>query len=293
MGRADGSGSAKKILFNPYSADAVAIDAEEKRLYYTNMTLLSRYDGNLMRADIVGDQIENVTPVVPNGMGLRTPKQLILDKKNRKIYFADREGRRIYRVPMDGIENENELEVLVDFTSKPEDQHQFVGVALDSNKSEFYWTDRLTNTIWRASSNLGLTITLKNLSQYATPILTYEEGMLLELDLDHVNHHLYFTDRGEGNEFFGETLPAGFVGRVDLNNLAAGYEVVVPNLLKDPVGLAISPESGYLYFSTSEDGKIFRRPLQGGDIEQIHQGRPFCEGMYFVDWDKSSPVEEI
>lgn len=283
-GAADGSAPAKKILFNPFSPDAVAIDKENKRIYFTNMRLMDDDNGNLMSADIEKGELTNLTYVVPDGLGIRTPKQLALDKVNQQVYFADREGRRIYRVPMAGIKKASELEVLVDFTSLPENQHQFVGVAVDESHEQFYWTDRFTNTIWRASVNAEHIITPANLAEQASRILTYQQGMLLEIDIDHINRHLYFTDRGEGNEFIGETLPAGFIGRVDLNNLEAGYEVIVPGLLKDPVGLSVSPETGFLYYSTSEDCRIFRRSMRDGQITQIHQGRPFCEGMKFVNW---------
>lgn len=283
-GSADGSEPAKKIMFNPFSPDAVAIDKKNKQIYMTNMNLLDDSNGNIMRADFNGGELTNITLVVPDGMGVRTPKQLVLDETQRKVYFSDREGRRVYRAPMDGVKANADLEILVDFTALPESEHQFVGIAIDEQTQQFYWTDRFTNTIWRASSELDHVITPDTISVDATQILTYDEGMLLEIDIDFDNNHLYFTDRGEGNELFGETLPAGFVGKVDLNNLEAGFEVIVPDLLKDPVGLSVSSETGYLYYSTSEDCKLFRKPLAGGNSEQIHEGRAMCEGMKFVSW---------
>lgn len=284
-GSADGSQPAGKIMFNPYSPDAVAIDGENKQIYMTNMKLLDGDNGNIMRADIDGEELTNIVLIVPNGTGVRTPKQLVLDKVHRKVYFSDREGRRVYRAPMDGVKQDSDLEILVDFTSLPETDHQFVGVAVDKRNQQFYWTDRFTNTIWRASAELGRVITPETIATDAEQFLTYDEGMLLEIDIDYRNNDLYFTDRGEGNELFGETLPAGFIGRVSIDNPQAGFDVVVPDLLKDPVGLSVSPETGYLYYSTSEDCKIFRKPLAGGDSELIHEGRALCEGMKLVDWE--------
>lgn len=286
-GSADGSSPSKKVMFNPFSPDAIEIDVAEKTLYFTNMTLLDDDDGSVMSAKIVGNELSEFQTVVPEGVGLKTPKQIVLSKKHHDLYFADREGQRVYRVPKTGMKIGTDLEILVDFTDAPVDQHQFVGVAIDDVNGLFYWTDRFTNTIWRASINLDAPITPSSIHQKATKVLSYKEGMLIELDIDPINNHLYFTDRGEGNEFIGETLPAGFVGRVDLNDLAQGFEVVVPNLLKDPVGLSVSPETGYLYYSTSEDCWVFRLALKGGKPEQIHKGRPFCEGMKIVNWDSA------
>jgi len=285
-GAADGSTPAKKIITLPDSPDAVAVDKAAKRLYFTNMSLLNANDANVQRADIVNGRLANIVNVVPKGSGLKTPKQLVLDEASGKLYFADREGRKIFRAPMSGVKVPSDLEVLVDFTALPQDQHQFVGIALDSTRSEFYWTDRLTNTIWRARTDLGVTITLDNLSQYASPIHSYAQGMLIELALDLQNRYLYFSDRGEGNELIGATLPAGFIARIDLANPLAGAEMLVTGLLKDPVGIHVSPETGFLFYSTSEDGKIFRKPLNGGPAELIHNSYPLSEGMDFVDWNQ-------
>lgn len=94
-GSADGSTRARKIYCSQLNIDAVVADKENKRLYFTNMTLLNPNDGSVQRGDIVDGRLKNIADVVPKGWGLKTPKQLSLDKANNKVYVADREGRTI------------------------------------------------------------------------------------------------------------------------------------------------------------------------------------------------------
>ncbi|MHC1697455.1 MAG: hypothetical protein AB9919_05200 [Geobacteraceae bacterium] len=63
-------------------------------------------DGSIERADLDG---QNRTMIVPEG-GTFTPKQLHLDKKNRKLYWSDRERMRAMRSNLDG----SNIETLVE-----------------------------------------------------------------------------------------------------------------------------------------------------------------------------------
>lgn len=271
-GPADGSGPARKIHQNALSPDGLAIDAAHRHIYFTNMSLLDPHDASVQRGELLDGRLQRVMDIVPEGWGLRTPKQIKLDLVRRHVYFADREGRRIYRAPMDGCRERADLEVLVDFTSLPETAHQFVGVEIDAERQEFYWSDRLTNTIWRAPSTLREPVTPVNLSQHATRIVSYPIGMVTDLALDARRRLLYWADRGEGNELIGATLPAGFIARIALEAPNASVEHLVSDVRKDPVGLALSADGQTLFYGHTEDGRVFSLSLRpGAQPRQLHR----------------------
>lgn len=284
-GTADGSSPARKLYSTGKNPDGLAIDKAAKRIYFTNMTLLNSQSGNVQRGDLVNGRVVNVIDLVPDGLGLKTPKQLELDEVNRHVYFSDREGRRVYRVPMNGLKKTQDLEVLVDFTSKPDTEHQFVGVQVDPARGEFYWTDRFTNTIWRARTDLGTPVTPANAEQLATKVVSYSPtlGMITDLALDTRNRRMYWADRGEGRELLGETLPAGFIARIALDTPDAPIELLARGLLKDPVGIALDVDNGLLFFGNTEDGRIFSLPIHGGTPKALHKS-VLAAGLIHVDW---------
>jgi DNA-binding beta-propeller fold protein YncE len=64
--------------------DGIVVDLEAGHLYWTNMgSSVSANDGSIYRADLDG---KSLTTIVPEGR-THTPKQLQIDKKNRKLYW--------------------------------------------------------------------------------------------------------------------------------------------------------------------------------------------------------------
>src|SRR5258708_15853522 len=78
--------------------DGVVVNVEAGYIYWTNMGSVGANDGSIFRADLDG---KNLTTIVPEGR-THTPKQLQLDKQNGKLYWSDREGRRVMRANLDG-----------------------------------------------------------------------------------------------------------------------------------------------------------------------------------------------
>src|SRR6267143_2111882 len=117
--------------------DGIVVDTEAGHLYWTNMGNPNANDGSIERADIDG---RNASHIVSNG-GTFTPKQLQLDRKNRKLYWSDGEGMRVMRANLDG----SKIETLVDTSqgdARPgKDAKKWcVGIALDIEGGKFYWT---------------------------------------------------------------------------------------------------------------------------------------------------------
>lgn len=86
--------------------DGLAIDGAAGHLYWTNMGNLKANDGSILRSDLDG---KHMTTIVPSG-GTFTPKQIQIDKVNGKLYWSDREGMRVMRANLDGLN----VETLVD-----------------------------------------------------------------------------------------------------------------------------------------------------------------------------------
>src|SRR5256712_8746804 len=94
--------------------DGIVVDGEAGHIYWTNMGVASMNDGSIERADVDG---RNRQTIVPQG-GTFTPKQLQLDRTNRKLYWSDREGMRVMRANLDG----SQLETLVETGRGDEDR---------------------------------------------------------------------------------------------------------------------------------------------------------------------------
>src|ERR1700747_360686 len=96
-------------------------------------------DGTIDRADLDGKKTTNI---VPSG-ATWTPKQLHLDRKNRKLYWSDREGMRVMRANLDG----SKVETLVDSSqgdARPgSDARKWcIGIAVDTDRGQIYWTQK-------------------------------------------------------------------------------------------------------------------------------------------------------
>src|SRR5271167_119741 len=119
--------------------DGLAIDAAAGHLYWTNMGNLKVNDGSILRSDLDGKHM--ITIIQPGGTF--TPKQLQIDKVNRKLYWSDREGMRVMRANLDG----SSIETLVDASegdARPgaDARKWCVGIAVDAAGGKFYWTQK-------------------------------------------------------------------------------------------------------------------------------------------------------
>src|SRR3984957_17471826 len=177
--------------------DGIVVDTEAGHLYWTNMGNPNANDGSIERADFDGN---NATHIVLNG-GTFSPKQLELDRKNRKLYWSEREGMRIMRANLDG----SKIETLVDTSqgdSRPgSDQRKWcVGIAVDTDGGKFYWTqkgghDAGLGRICRGNIQVPRGQSAENRRDIELLYDNLPEP--IDLDLDPVNRALYWTDRGD------------------------------------------------------------------------------------------------
>jgi sugar lactone lactonase YvrE len=263
---ADGSDMHVLAMGNGIAApDGVAVDVESGFVYWTNMGsgLGGANLGSLQRTPLDGGTIETV---VPQGV-TNTPKQMTIDHVNRKLYWCDREGAKVWRADMDG----GNPEIL----ASGHGFNQLVGVTLDVPGGKVYFTDRNNRKILRmglempAGETHATRTDLEELFAFPTGSMPID----LELDLD--QRMIYWTDRGLGTlQRAGMDLPAGqsAANRDDVEVLASG--------LGDTIGVSIDHQDGEVYF-TALTGQVWRARLDGSDREEVARSNA-ATGVSFV-----------
>ena len=154
-------------------------------------------DGSIERADFDG---RNRTTIVAKG-GTFTPKQIQLEKKTRKLYWCDREGMRVMRADLDG----SHIETLVDTSHGdsrpgPDASRWCVGVAVDVDGGQFYWTQKGPDNAGKGRlCRAGIEIPTGQTASDRADIEVLYDGLPepIDLDLDLNNRVMYWTDRGD------------------------------------------------------------------------------------------------
>jgi DNA-binding beta-propeller fold protein YncE len=253
----DGS-DPKTIVSGCRLPDGVAVDAAAGHIYWTNMGVPSRNDGSIERADLDGS---HRTTIVPAG-GTFTPKQLVIDRKNRRLYWSDREGMRVMRCRLDG----SALETLVETGRGDADRrvqtNWCVGIAVDPERGHVYWTQKGTDNgnvgrIFRA----GIDIPKGQTAANRKDIEVLYEGLPepIDLEIDFANRRLYWTDRGDPPR--GNT-----VNRAPLHSAARerpAPEVVFDHLMEG-IGIALDVP-GARMFMTDLGGSVYEPALDGSE----------------------------
>src|SRR5215469_13666034 len=173
---ADGS-DRKVIVSGCRHPDGIVVDVEAGHIYWTDMGIPNVNDGSIERADLDG---QNRTMIVPPGG--------ILDKKNGKLYWSDREGMRVMRSNLDG----SRIETLVQNGQADEDRRDqmkwCVGITVDVGREQFYWTqkgpdDAGKGRIFRASTEIPKGQSPENRTDVEVLFEGLPEPIDLELDL--------------------------------------------------------------------------------------------------------------
>jgi DNA-binding beta-propeller fold protein YncE len=243
--------------------DGLVVDAAAGHLYWTNMGSLKANDGEILRCDLDGT---HVTTIVPQG-GTFTPKQLQVDKVNRKLYWSDREGMRVMRANLDG----SEIETLVDTSQGearpgPQPWKWCVGIALDPADGKFYWTQIGNDNagegrICRADIDMPLGQTASNRTDIEVLYKDLPEPVDIELDTH--KRMMYWTDRGDPPR--GNT-----VNRAPMDAPAGtrkAPEILVSNLMEG-IGIALDRKHGRM-FITDFAGSVYSANLDGSDQKTL------------------------
>jgi len=253
--------------------DGIVVDLEAGHIYWTNMgSSVSANDGSIYRADLDG---KNVTTIVPEG-GTHTPKQLQFDKKNRKLYWCDREGMRVMRVNLDG----SNLETLIETGHGDEDRRDArnwcVGIALDVDRGHVYWTQKGSDNagqgrIFRA----GLEIPTGQTPSTRKDIELLYDGLPepIDLDLDLTSRTMYWTDRGDPPR--GNT-----VNRAPMDS-RKDPEIIF-NHLMEGIGLALDLKNNRM-FMTDLGGSVYSCGLDGANTKNLQFAKGNLSGIAYAE----------
>ncbi|HTC64113.1 MAG TPA: hypothetical protein VK709_14825 [Candidatus Saccharimonadales bacterium] len=243
--------------------DGIVVDTEAGHIYWTNMGNPNANDGSIERADLDG---KNAIEIVPNG-GTFTPKQMQLDRKNRKLYWSDREGMRIMRANIDG----SKIETLVDTSegdARPgKDLKKWcVGIALDVDRGKVYWTQKGEDKsgqgrLFRANIEIPQGQTPANRKDIEVLYKNLPEP--IDLDLDLGNRIMYWTDRGDpprGNTVNRAPMDAASGSRPEPE--------IIFNHLMEGIGLALDLENQRM-FVTDLAGSVYSANIDGSKKKAV------------------------
>ncbi len=271
-------GSDKRVIVTDcHWPDGVAVDVEAGHIYWTNMGVAIRNDGSIERADLDG---QNRKTIVPEGQTF-TPKQLYLDKRNRKLYWSDREGMRVMRSNLDG----SKLETLVDSSqgdARPgRDARKWcVGIAVDTDRGQIYWTqkgpdDANQGRIFRAGIELPKGENTANRSDIEVLFDGLPEPIDLELDLG--NRLMYWTDRGDpprGNTVNRASMDADFKKR-------PAPDILLTHLMEG-IGIALDLK-GNRMFLTDLAGTVYTARLDGSEKKPVLAAQGNITGIAYAE----------
>jgi sugar lactone lactonase YvrE len=269
----DGS-DRKVIVTNCRLPDGIVVDVGAGHVYWTNMgSSPAANDGSVERADIDG---RNRRVIVPPG-GTFTPKQLQLDRKNGKLYWCDREGMRVMRCNLDG----SQIETLVETGRGDADRHDqtrwCVGITLDAERKQIYWTQKGPDNgdrgrIFRAGIEIPKGETAANRSDIEVFFDRLPEP--IDLELDHKNRVLYWTDRGDPPR--GNT-----VNRASIDAKPQTPEIVLTHLMEG-IGIALDVP-GNRMFVTDFAGSIYSARLDGSGERNFLYAQGNVTGIAYAE----------
>lgn len=240
----DGS-NLRPVLSLPTLPDGIAVDHSTGRMWWTNMgKALSTNTGSIESANLDGSDRRIVVPTGTKGVW--TPKQITLAKESRTLYWCDREGMKVMRMPLDT----EKPEVLLS-TGEPHNaadaadtRNWCVGIAVDEHRGWFYWSQKgaskgSAGCIYRARID-NPEIRECIFSKLPEPI---------DLELDEENAVLYWTDRGDPPR--GNTLNKAFVGG---GQEPIGSIEILATRFHETIGLSLDLEKGVAYVSDLAGG---------------------------------------
>jgi len=262
--------------------DGIVVDAGAGYLYWTNMGNPNANDGSIERADFDGN---NASHIVRNGSTF-TPKQLQLDRKNRKLYWSDREGMRIMRANLDGSKIETLVDTSEGDTRPGKDAKKWcVGIALDVDRGKVYWTQKGgekagQGRIFRANLEIPEGQTPANRQDIEVLYNNLPEP--IDLDLDLGNRIMYWTDRGDPPR--GNT-----VNRAPMDAAPGKREEpeIVFNHLMEGIGLSLDLENKRM-FLTDLGGSVYSANLDGSNKKNIVFAQGNLSGIAYAEIPASS-----
>ena len=276
-------GGDRKVLIEGMKGqpDGIAVDVAAGHIYWTNMGDYAADDGSIERSNLDGS---NVTTIVRTG-GTWTGKQLVLDKKNGKLYWSDREGLRVMRVNLDGTGLETLVETGRGDEARKDQRNWCVGMAVDVAGGKIYWTQKggdnaNAGTIRRANLDIPRGQTALN----RTDIEVLFEGLPepIDLELDLARRQLYWTDRGNPPD--GNTVNRASMDSPRSRTILAGG-------FNETIGIALDLDGGRM-FLTDLRGSVYSLKLDGSDRTTLFTGQGNLTGIAHADLTRATTTRK-
>ena len=268
----DGS-DRKTVVTRCHLPDGIVVDAEAGHIYWTNMGVPNLDDGSIERADIDGG---NRKVIVPQGI-THTPKQIILDKKGGKLYWCDREGMRVMRASLDGSQIETLIETGRGESDRRDQTRWCVGLTIDPRHEKIYWSQKGPDNAGRGCIfRANLEIPNGERPSSRSDIEVFFGGLPepIDLELDHKNRVLYWTDRGDPPR--GNT-----VNRASIDNKPAEPEIVLTHLMEG-IGIALDVP-GDRMFVTDFAGSVYSARLDGSGERNFLYAQGNLTGIAYAE----------
>ena len=274
---ADGSDQ-KDIITGCRHPDGIAVDVEAGHIYWTNMGVPNLNDGSIERTDLDGSDRKTI---VPKGSTF-TPKQLHLNKKNDKLYWADREGMRIMCCNLESSKIETLVESGHGDTDRRDATKWCVGIAVDIERGQIYWTQKGPDKagkgrIFRAGIEIPEGQSASNRTDIEVLFDDLPEPIDLDLDLD--NRMLYWTDRGDPPR--GNTVNRAPMDGGDQKKVRQAPQILL-NHLMEGIGIALDLKGGRM-FLTDLAGSVYSAKLSGSDKEEILYDQGNLTGIAYAE----------
>ncbi|WP_258164135.1 hypothetical protein [Pseudomonas sp. 17104299] len=249
--------------------DGIQVDFAGNVIYWTSMGKMPEIgeafldaDGTIECCNLRGGDHH----VLIGGGNIVTPKQIQLDLDGGLLYWCDREGMAIFSSRVDG----SALKMLYQTGEWPADSEDAlrhcVGIALDIKNRHIYWTQKGTpdggkGRILRMGMDL-LTGQLPS-SRQDVELLMDLLPEPIDLEIDHANQQIYWTDRGLSEEGGNSLNRADIVGGSLINHkiLATG--------LKEAIGLALDLKRRRAFVSDLS-GAIQSVSMDGGTLVTVY-----------------------
>ncbi|EHL02319.1 putative Low-density lipoprotein receptor-related protein 4 [Glarea lozoyensis 74030] len=250
--------------------DGLDISLKTGRIDWTNMGVPTSNDGIVQSCKLDGSDVQTV---IPAG-AVHTPKQLIIDQENDKLYFCDREGLRVMRSNLDGSEHE----ILIkngDWENEEDAANQLnwpVGISVNRKEGKFYWTQKGLSKggkgrIFRANIETPQGEDPSNRSDIEVLFTGLPEPIDLEIDED--TQTLFWTDRGDppmGNSLNCVQLD-GLKG-LNENEENPKYRILAKQL-HEAIGVKLDRVNKHIYM-TDLGGTVYRVGVDGKNKKKVY-----------------------
>ena len=204
------------------------------------LIISDRGAGSIKIANFDGSSSEVLIPSAgTNVRGIATDLSMGL------IFYADNGSDIIYKTKIDGSERTAIIQSGLGF---PAD------ITIDRFSKKIYWCDRNNDRIECSDYN----------GKNRRTVINTNDPYYLDLDL--VNKKIYWGDFSGGNIF-----------RVSMEN-TNDVEQVVSGLIRTR-GVKVDPYGGFYYWCDRESHKVQRKPIIGGQIEDLYTGLDTPHGM--------------